>query len=233
MTMRLPSLEPGQRLPAETYGEIVRGAQASRVQSGGGGATVFQTPGGTAFVSQQPETIPVFLIRETEAGTLLGKEGFRDIDAGTRQPVGPWRVANVEKFVVGWPWGGFSVDDFREYFLADPDVVTDDDRAVQFRDGYYYLPGAQARAQAKLVRVIAISGNGLLVQEVAMQDAETWTDTGEPFVAAPWPGQRLDDYRSKSTIIMRAEQYNEQWVVLMTGDRRYAPFPSEFCDRCQ
>jgi hypothetical protein len=81
---------------------------------------------------------------------------------------------------------------------------------------------------AIFVKVLLVKGLLLILQQVNF-DGEP---VGDPIIGYPWPGQAADDYDNKTEIVMRAERFDGRWVVLMTGDRVYTPWPAQTCDPC-
>lgn len=250
---RIRELVPGQRPTALAINEMARELRASRLHSGAG-ASVSRTPMGSTLTSQVEKPVPVFLVKSFQPvddddepngmATLLGKEPFRTIMNDEDDPqhgkyTGPWRVPPGEPGVVGFPWHGYRIEDFKRFFLADPDVVGPNDVAVEFLDGFYRFPSDPAFQGTLLVRVgyVAESGTpnepGHEAERITVTEVALNGDLIPPDLeAAPWPGQKLSDYKNKQNITMLAHWFEDKWVVQMTGDRPYVPFPADTCEVC-
>ena len=223
--LRTPLTQSGDRISAEFINEIVRRVRATMTASGGDTGTVFHTAAGTAITSNPLRRTAAFLIGTTRWGTLIGKEAFQVPADAT------WRVASggaEARRIVGRPYPGYSVQDYQQFVLEDPDVVTATDRAVEYEEGVFLFP--RRGILYMLVRV------HLDVDTGAMNVYECATNgdlIGEPLENAhPWPGQTINDYRYKRNVTMVAFKFGDEWRVLMTGDRPYVPFPDDFCEAC-
>lgn len=97
------------------------------------------------------------------------------------------------------------------------------------------LVGPAAPIPLKLVKVVGLGGTTLTVQPLKLilsAGIAFPVPDGVTATMYPWPGYPTSYYANKSSIVMIAVQFNDLWIVCMTGDRFYGNWPASLCSEC-